>query len=81
MRAMDANDNDLVVEIVGTLNLRFKHLNPSVYYEVRFEESGLLLSCGHQHVTTEDAAKCRLISPAGSFVFAVKNGKSKAASA
>ena len=78
---MDGSDNHLVVEIVGTLNLRFKHLNSSVYYEVRFEESGFLLSCGHHHVTIEDAAKCRMISPAGSFVFVVENEKPRAASA
>ena len=81
MPTMDASNNDLVVEIVGTLNLRFKHLNPNVYYEVRFEESGLLLSCGHHHDTIGDATNCRAKMPAGAFVFAVKNGKPMAASA
>ena len=72
---MSKDDDDLVVEIFGTLNLRFKHLNPpSVYYEVGWDESFCLVSCKHKHATITEAAKCRMTMPAGSFVFAVEDG-------
>jgi|SRR6476620_8079215 len=78
MPTMDASDNDLVVEIFGTLNLRFKHLNPSVYYEVGWDESFCLVSCMHKHATPLEATRCGMTKPAGRFVFAVEGGKLRA---
>jgi hypothetical protein len=75
MPTMDVSNNDLVVEIVGTLNLRFKHLNPSVYYEAGWDDSMCLVSCQHRHRTPLEASNCGMTKPAGRFVFAVENGK------
>jgi hypothetical protein len=72
---MNASSNDLVVEIFGTLNLRFKHLNPSVYYEVGWTESWCFVSCLHKHRTPLEATICGLTKPAGRFVFAAEDGK------
>jgi hypothetical protein len=74
MPTMNTSDNHLVVEIVGTLNLRFKHLNPSVYYEVRWNDSWCLVSCTHRHATLQEAANCRRTKPAGAFVFKMEDG-------
>lgn len=77
MPTMDVSNNELVVEIFGTLNLRFKHLNPSpsVYYQAGWDDSYCLVSCAHRHETVGEAKRCGMTKPAGRFVFAVENGK------
>jgi hypothetical protein len=70
---MGANDNDLVVEIFGTLNLRFKHLNTSLHYEAGWTESWTHLRCWHDHETIQAAAECASPHGAGWYVFAVED--------
>jgi hypothetical protein len=74
MLTMDEADNGLVVEIFGTLNLRFKHLNKSLHYEAGWTESWNHLRCWHDHETIQAAAECATPHGAGWYVFAVENG-------
>jgi hypothetical protein len=64
--------NQLVVEIIGTLNLRFKDLN--LYYEAGWTDSFCHRRCLHEHPTLIDAAKCAAPHGAGWYVFAVESG-------
>jgi hypothetical protein len=75
MQILNANDNDLIVEIFGTLKLRFKHLlNPTLYYEAGWTDSFCHRRCMHQHATLLEAAECGMTMPAGWYVFAVEDG-------
>ena len=65
-------DNQLVVEIIGTLNLRFKKLNLS--YEAGGTDSFCHRRCKHEHPTLIDAAQCGMPHGARWYVFAVENG-------
>ena len=65
--------NELVVEIIGTLNLRFKKLN--LYYEAAWTDSFCHLRCWHEHPTLLEAAECGMPHGAGWYVLAVENGK------
>jgi hypothetical protein len=64
--------NQLVVEIIGTLNLRFKDLN--LYYEAGWTDSFCHRRCLHEHPTLIDAATCAAPHGAGWYVFAVESG-------
>jgi hypothetical protein len=64
--------NELVVEIIGTLNLRFKKLN--LYYEAGWTDSFCHLRCWHEHPTLLEAAECGMPHGAGWYVLAVENG-------
>ena len=67
--------NELVVEIIGTLNLRFKNLN--LYYEAGWTDSFRHRRCLHEHRTLIEAAECGMPHGAGWYVLAVENGKSR----
>jgi hypothetical protein len=64
--------NKLVVEIIGTLNLRFKKLN--LCYEAGWTDSFCHRRCQHEHPTRLEAAKCGMPHGAGWYVLAVENG-------
>lgn len=63
----------LIVEIFGTLNLRFKELN-AVSYQAGWTDSFCHLRCGHEHPTLIEAAQCAEPHGAGWYVFAVEKG-------
>jgi hypothetical protein len=65
-------DNQLVAEIIGTLNLRFKSLN--LRYEAGWTESWSHRRCLHEHRTLIEAAGCAAPHGAGWYVFAVEGG-------
>src|SRR5258708_28741308 len=65
----------LVVEIVGTLNLRFKNLN--LYYEAGWTDSFCHRRCLHEHPTLLEAAECGMPHGAGWYVLAVENGTAR----
>jgi hypothetical protein len=67
--------HNLVVEIIGTLNLRFKKLN--LYYEAGWTDSFVHLRCWHEHSTLLEAAQCGMPHGAGWYVLAVENGNSR----
>ena len=64
--------NELVVEIIGTLNLRFKNLN--LYYEAGWTVSFCHRRCMHVHSTLIEAAECGMPRGAGWYVFCVEHG-------
>jgi hypothetical protein len=66
------NQLKLVVEIIGTLNLRFKKLN--LYYEAGWTDSFCHRRCMHEHSTLIEAAECGMPHGAGWYVLAVENG-------
>jgi len=65
--------NQLVVEIIGTLSLRFRKLN--LYYEAGWTDSFCHRRCLHEHPTLIEAAECGMPHGAGWYVLAVENGK------
>ena len=70
--------HNLIVEIFGTLNLRFKNLNtPSqaVTYQAGWTDSFCHRRCMHEHPTLIEAAECGMPHGAGWYVLAVENGK------
>ena len=67
--------NQMVVEIIGTLNLRFKKLN--LYYEAGWTDSFCHRRCLHEHPTLIEAAECGMPHGAGWYVLAVENGTSR----
>jgi len=75
----DRHDTDqrtqLVVEIIGTLNLRFKKLN--LYYEAGWTDSFCHRRCWHEHPTLLEAAECGMPHGAGWYVLAVENGTAR----
>jgi hypothetical protein len=48
----------LLTEIIATLRLRYKFLNP--YYEAGWTESWSHRRCLHEHLTLIEAAKCAM---------------------
>jgi len=64
--------DQLVVEIIGTLNLRFKKLD--LYYEAGWTDSFCHRRCLHEHPTLIEAAECGMPHGAGWYVFAVERG-------
>src|SRR6266446_6760538 len=64
--------DQMVVEIIGTLNLRFKNLN--LYYEAGWTDSFCHRRCLHEHLTLIEAAECGTPHGAGWYVLAVENG-------
>jgi hypothetical protein len=64
--------NQMVVEIIGTLNLRFKNLN--LYYEAAWTDSFCHRRCLHEHATLLEAAECGMPHGAGWYVLAVEKG-------
>ena len=64
--------DELVFEIIGTLNLRFKNLN--LYYEAGWTDSFCHRRCMHEHTTLLEAAGCAAPHGAGWYVLAVENG-------
>ena len=68
--------NGLVVEIIGTLSLRFKNLNRNlnIYYEAGWTDSFCHLRCWHEHPTLIEAAECGMPHGAGWYVLAVEKG-------
>lgn len=64
---------DLIVEIFGTLNLRFKELN-TISYQAAWTDSFCHRRCMHEHRTIIEAAKCAEPNGAGWHVVAVENG-------
>jgi hypothetical protein len=71
-------ESKLIVEIFGTLKLRFKNLNtPSraVTYQAGWTDSFCHRRCMHEHPTLIEAAECGMPHGAGWYVLAVENGK------
>jgi len=68
-------DNQRVVEIIGTLNLRFKKLN--LYYEAGWTDSFCHRRCMHEDSTLIEAAECGTPRGAGWYVLAVENGTAR----
>jgi len=64
--------DELIVEIIGTLNLRFKKLN--LYYEAGWTDSFCHRRCMHEHQTLIEAAQCAEPNGAGWYVLAVEKG-------
>ena len=63
----------LIVEIFGTLNLRFKELN-SLSYQAAWTDSFCHRRCMHEHRTLIEAAQCAEPHGAGWYVVAVEHG-------
>jgi hypothetical protein len=64
---------DLIVEIFGTLNLRFKELN-TVSYQAAWTDSFCHRRCMHEHRTIIEAAQFAEPHGAGWYVVAVEHG-------
>jgi hypothetical protein len=63
----------LIVEIFGTLSLRFKELN-TVSYQAGWTDSFCHRRCMHEHPTLIEAAQCAEPHGAGWYVLAVEKG-------
>jgi hypothetical protein len=59
-----------LAEIISTLRLRYKFLNPN--YEAGWTDSWSHRRCMHKHPTLIEAAKCAMPHGAGWYVFAVE---------
>lgn len=70
---MSFASDPLVAEIVESLRLRYRFINP--YYEAGWTESWSHRRCLHKHYTLIAAARCAMPQGAGWYVFAVENGK------
>jgi hypothetical protein len=60
----------LVAEIIATLRMRYKRLNP--HYEAGWTDSWSHRRCMHQHHTLIDAANCAQQNDTGWYVIAVE---------
>src|SRR6266436_2184189 len=67
---MLSEPHSLLTEIISTLRLRYRSLNP--HYEAAWTDSWSHRRCLHEHQSLLEAAKCAMPRGAGWYVFAVE---------